>query len=88
MAYFREISSAIDLTLAWIHGPWDTILKLNPAAKPLRREVVRLHDCFLPELTHEHNSHGLHKQLDFTSVGGYLKNLTVQHMQAIIDFLH
>lgn len=66
----------------------DAKLEANPDAKPLKSAVSDVRDCLLAELFLEWKTTtpAPEKQMDVTFVRSDLKDLTVEHMQALCDF--
>jgi hypothetical protein len=56
------------------------------SAKNLKQSVSNFRDCLVVELIMEHRQIGPHKTFDMTFVRGDLKDLYVEHMQALCGF--
>jgi hypothetical protein len=81
-----QVPGAVEMSLAWFRNIFDASLELAPSAKKLRRSVSDLRDCLVVELIMEHRQLRPHKTFDMTFVRGDLKDLYVEHMQALCDF--
>jgi hypothetical protein len=85
-----DVTSGVDINLAWLRGQVDRDLQKDPFAPELREDIKDIRDCLIPELIVEHKLAEKHdgpsKQLDFTFFRVDGADLTVEHMQALIDF--
>jgi len=81
-----EIPGAVEMSLSWFRNIFDEDLELNPSAKNLKQSVSNLRDCLVVVLIMEHRQIGPHKTFDMTFFRGDLKDLYVEHMQALCGF--
>jgi hypothetical protein len=81
-----QVPGAVEMSLSWFRNIFDANLELDPSAKNLRKSVSDLRDCLVVELIMEHRQLGPHKTFDITFVRGDLKDLYVEHMQALCAF--
>jgi hypothetical protein len=81
-----EVPGAVEMSLAWFRNIYDADLELNPSSKNLKQSVSDLRDCLVVELTMEHRRLGPQKTFDMTFFRGDLKDLYVEHMQALCGF--
>jgi hypothetical protein len=81
-----EVPGAVEIPLAWFRNPVDANLELLPSAKNLKHSVLSFRDCLAVELIIENQQLGPHKTFDMTFVRGDLKDLYVEHTQALCGF--
>jgi hypothetical protein len=81
-----NVTGYIGLPLAWKVGLVDSKIEVNKSGCDLKLEISDLRDCLIPELTMEIKKNGPRRQFDYTFVRGDLKDLPIEHMQAILQF--
>jgi hypothetical protein len=81
-----QVPGAVEISLSWFRNTFDANLELNPSTKNLKQSVSDLRDCLVVELIMEHRQLGPQETFDMTFVRGDLKDLYVEHMQALCGF--
>jgi hypothetical protein len=81
-----DVTTSLVLPLAWKRGPIDIALEAKGSSQVSRMDINNLRDCLMPEFILPIKLYGPHKQLDFMFIRDDLKDLLVEHMQAILQF--